>query len=580
MLARSMKLVVWICVLLASGFSGEAFVFYNLGNSVLKWNVSSSQVKPTTVNPTTKAIRYYIASDAYSAANATNEINAIRASFDQWQNIPGAKVRFEFAGLISPDGLDTRYDDKNVVFWAKKSLRVNAGTEDLTNRRGWTSVTYAVDGSILDADIVLNGVQYQWFTDANDSINQAQFIESIVTHEIGHFLGLDHTPAGGASVIDGGNGMNTNSGLSADEIAAARYLYPDGTTKWGSLSGTVRMNGTGILGAVVSVEDAAGNIAGATVTQSSGRYGIYSLAAGTYKLRVSPLDPANSGSASLLRGSEIAGDYSSAVTSFIPTENLTFALQPGEAKTQDVNVSFGEPAFRITSLSKPTKADVITVQRFAVSMIQGQSNYLVGVSSTTLQAGSTLSVTGDGITLGDTIFYASRIAPGLNSLVVPISVSSNATPGLRSLVVSNGGKVAYANGYLEIAAPIQDYNFDGLDDRFQRKYWKLWTTPEAAPAADPDNDGFSNGFEYRTDTDPTNPASNRLVLLPPVRGRFGPQLSWVSDPGKTYQVYSASILAPGNWQPFGSAVIPTSDIWSIPIDFNTPLRFYEIQLKR
>jgi len=230
-----MKLVVWICVLLISGFSGRAFVFYNVGTSVLKWNVNSPKVSSTAVNPTTKAIRYYIASDGYSPANRENEINAVKACFDQWQSIPGAKVRFEFAGLVSPEGLDTRDDRMNVVFWCKRQdLRVNGGGDDLTNRRGWSFVRAdPVDGTILDVDIVLNGVQYQWFTDANDTANQGQFIESIVTHEIGHFLGLDHTPAGGATVIDGGNGINTNSGLSADEVAAARYLYPDGISKWG-----------------------------------------------------------------------------------------------------------------------------------------------------------------------------------------------------------------------------------------------------------------------------------------------------------------------------------------------------------
>jgi hypothetical protein len=581
MLARSMKLVVWICAFLISGFSGRAFVFYNVGTSVLKWNVNSPKMNSTVVNPTTKAIRYYIASDAYSAANRENEINAVKACFDQWQNVPGAKVRFEFAGFISPEGLDARDDNTNVVFWAKKSLRVSGGAEDLTNRRGLTTVRLdPTDGSIRDADIVLNGIQYQWFTDANDSANQGQFVESIVSHEIGHFLGLDHTPAGGATVIDGGNGINTNSGLSADEVAAARYLYPDGTSKWGSVTGVIRMNGTGILGAAVIVEDAYGNIVGATVTQSSGKYAVYSLPGGTYKLRVSPLDPANSGNSSLLRGAEIAVEYTSAVTSFLPTENFTVTVQAGETKNLDVNVTFGEPPFRITSLSKPTQADLPTVVRFAVTMIQGQSNYFIGVSSSTLPADAILSVTGDGLTVGRTAFYAGRIAPGLNTLVVPISVSSNATPGLRTLVVTQGGNRACANGYLEIASPVQDYNFDGLNDRFQRTYWKPWTAPEAAPMADPDNDGFSNGFEYRTNTDPTNPASNKLVLLPPVHGRFGPQLSWVSDPGKTYQVYSAPVLAPNNWQPLGQAVTVPTEIWSIAVDFNVPARFYQLELKR
>src|SRR2546421_132652 len=94
----------WICG--AAAASLHAFVFYPVGNAVLKWNLDSPLLKPTTVNPVTKAIRYYIASDTYSEANRTNEINAIRACFDQWQSVPGTSVRFEFAGFVSPDGLD------------------------------------------------------------------------------------------------------------------------------------------------------------------------------------------------------------------------------------------------------------------------------------------------------------------------------------------------------------------------------------------------------------------------------------------------------------------------------------------
>lgn len=559
----------------------RAFVFYPVGSSVLKWNVNSSLVKPTTVNPSTKAIRYYIASDAYSDANLTNEVNAIRACFDQWQNVPGCKVRFEFAGMIAPQGLDTRYDNTNVVFWTKKSLRVNGGTEDLTNRRAWTSVTFASDGSIVDADIVLNGVQFQWFTDANNTTSQAQFIESIVSHEIGHFLGLDHTPAGAATVVDGGNGINTNSGLSADEIAAARYLYPDGVTKWGVIRGTVRRNGAGILGAAVVAEDSAGNIAGATITQSSGSYALYSLPPGTYQVRVTPLDPSTASSfASLFRCSDVAADYSQGVTSFLATSNLTVTLQAGETRAQDLNVVAAEPPFRISSLSQPTQLDIVTVTRYAASMKLGQSNYFIGVSSASLQAGSTLSVTGDGLTIGPTAFYPDRVAPGLNSLVAPISVSSNATPGLRTLVVSQGTNLAYANGYLEIASPIQDYNFDGLDDSFQRKYWTLWTTPDAAPGVDPDNDGFSNFSEYRAGTDPTNALSYRLVVLPPARTAFGPQLLWWSDTGKVYQVYAAPALGAGAWQPLGQAVTATGITAAASVDLGGHAGFYRVQLKR
>jgi hypothetical protein len=571
----------FLLTLLASSLLGAAparvhgFNFYQIGSNILRWNPASPLLKPTAMNPETKAIRYYIAADAYSTANSTNEIAAIRAAFDQWQGIPGTAVRFEFMGLLPAGSAAALYDDKNVVFWQKKAL-----PQELQGRRALTTPVYSVDGSILDADIVLNGVQYQWFTDPNDTVNQAQFVEAIVLHEIGHLLGLDHAVAGGATVIDAANGINTNLGLSADDMAAARFLYPGNTSAKSSIRGVVRMNGSGILGAIVTAEDAAGNIAGATLTQASGAYGLYALPAGAYKVHVSPLDPKSSGNTSLQRGEEVAVDYVNAITAFLPGADIPVTLGANEAKTQDISVTAGEPPVRITGISKPsTIADLATTVRYAVALTEGQTGYFVGVNSPNIQPGATLSVTGDGITVGPAQFYSKKVGPGIHSLVAPISVSSNAMPGLRTFVVSQNGALAYANGYLEIRKAIPDDNYDGFDDRFQRRYWKLWTAPEAAPAADPDADGFSNGFEYRTDTNPINPSSNRLSLQPPARGRFGPYVAWVSDPGKSYQVYERSDLFSA-WQPFGQPVTAAGDVWSVPVTFDAPARLYRLELKR
>lgn len=580
MTVRAFRSVV-VALLLASHpgcGKSHAFVFYPVANGVLKWNVDSPALSPSSVNPQTKAIRYYIAADAYSVANQAREINAVRACFDQWQSIPGTTVRFEFAGLISPENLDTKYDGTNVVFWAKKSLRVNNGAEDLTGRRAWTAVQFANDGSILDADIVLNGVEYQWFTDFNNNVNQAQFIESIVLHEIGHFLGLDHSPAGGATVRDAANGINTNAGLSADEIAAARYLYPAGTL--GSIQGTVRMNGAGIRGATVIAEDSDGNIAGAAVTQDSGKYAIYSLTGGTYRLRVCPLDPPNSGQNSLMRGEEVAFEYSEAVTSFLPTADTVLTMGATEARTLDFNVAAasGGPPVRVTSISRPSPLSIITASRYAVSATQGQSNLFLAVSSANFQPGAVLSVTGPGVTVGPTTFIENGLTAGIHSLRVPISISSNAVPGLRSLVVNQNGALAYANGYLDLAAAVPDYNFDNLDDRFQRTYWPLWTANEAAPASDPDGDGFSNRYEYRTGTNPIDGSSNRLELGPILKDRFGTRIIWPADPGATYRLFSAPTIL-GNWESAGT-VSGGTEVLSAPISFSDQARYYRLELVR
>jgi hypothetical protein len=160
-----------------------------------------------------------------------------------------------------------------------------------------------------------------------------------------------------------------------------------------------------------------------------------------------------------------------------------------------------------------------------------------------------------------------------------VSVSSDATPGLRSLVVTHSSGVAYANGYLEIAAPAPDYNFDGLDDLFQRAFWQPWTAPESAPAADPDNDHFSNAFEFRTGTNPTDPVSNRLAIKRVIRSNGRIVISWDSDLGKRYQLYARAELGAGAWQPVGRAFTAVAAEMSQEDASPGQTRYYRVELQ-
>jgi hypothetical protein len=576
---RVARVLLAVAILCALIIPGRAFVFYLVNpNTVplapLRWNVNSTAVHTNVVNPTTKKVRYFIASDAFSTANKTNEINAIRASFDQWAAVPGGKLQFEEAGFVPPQNGPVSLDHTNVVFW-KKSFDPN-----LTGLHALTTVSYNVDGTILDADIALNGFEFTWFTDFNNTSNQAQFVESIMLHEIGHFIGLDHTPAGAATVVAGPNGIGTQAGLSADEVAAMRYLYPDPALKWASISGKVTKNGLASWGAIVTVEDSAGNIAGSTVTRQNGDYNVFSLPGGTYRLHVSPFDPPNTANnLSLMRADEINVDFKVGTpeTSFLATTNLTITLTNGEARLQNVNLTDGTP-FRIASLSKPTPfAGLISASRTALSISPGQSNLYIAVSSPTLQSGSTLQVTGDGITMGPTTFYANKIA-GQSTLEALIQVSSNATPGLRTYVVTKGASVAYANGFLEIASPVPDFNFDGLDDRFQRQYWPRWTAPEAAPTADPDEDNFSNRYEFQTGSNPTNSTSFSFLIDAVIEHRFGIEVTWTADLGKRYQLYGRPAFGGSSaWQAIGSPVTATNSTMTVS-DTREATKFYRLQL--
>jgi hypothetical protein len=132
---------------------------------VRRWNFSAMSSSTNVFNRSTKAIRYYLAADAYSSTNAFAELNAVRAAFHQWQSVPGASLKFEEAGLLASSVDVNSSDGTNIVFWAKKSLLVNGGRDDISSTLAVTFPRVSSENVILEADIVLNGAQVSWFTD-------------------------------------------------------------------------------------------------------------------------------------------------------------------------------------------------------------------------------------------------------------------------------------------------------------------------------------------------------------------------------------------------------------------------------
>lgn len=545
-----------------------------------RWDFNYAGYDPHAFNTATKAIRFYLGNSA-TTANRTAELNAIRASFAQWQAIPGTVLKFEEAGTL-PATMDdiVSGDGTNSVFWTTRSV---VDGVSMIGRSGYTVVRYDDQNRILEADIALNAWLYAWFTDFNNTASGAQFVEATGLHEIGHLLGLDHTPVGAATVIDGGAGIGTDVGLSSDEIAAAKFLYgtSEALGQVGMITGTVRMNGVGIRGAVVTAETVGGIAISSTPSDAAGVYRLPALTPGNYNLHVSPLDPDSaSASFSLLRPLDIAGDFVNATTAFKAMENTAATATAGGTTTLNFNVTAGEPVFRIQQIIKPTTlVNAPAPVRTGVAVKPGQTVF-IGVSGSGIPADATLSITGDGIAMGAVSFQANRIFGSQNLLQAQITVATNATPGLRRFVVRRGSDVAYANGYLEISPPTIDYNFDGLDDQFQRQYFPLWTAAQAGPTADPDADRFSNAFEAMTGTSPTSAASFNFLIEQIEIVRNAPRVSWKSDVGKQYQLYGTSDLSGAAWQLIGGPVTAATNVTvqSDSTASSTANRFYKLRL--
>ena len=129
---------------------------------------------------------------------------------------------------------------------------------------------------------------------------------------------------------------------------------------------------------------------------------------------------------------------------------------------------------------------------------------------------------------------------------------------MRSLFVQKGNDKAYLNGFAEILSGEEDHNFDGLDDRWQREQFAVFSSAEAHADADADADGYTNREEYVTGKNPTDAGSFPLLEIGSITvDEQGTTIQWGSVPGKRYQVWSKPDAALAKWRKIGGPVTAT-----------------------
>lgn len=555
----------------------------NSNGTAKRWflDPTSFLVPLNSVNPNIPAIRYHLHEGAFSAANREAELNSIRAAFDQWESVPGTILKFEDAGLVSgPIDINTE-DTTNVVYWEKNSLLVNGETTSIGFRLGITFTSgFANSPVIAESDIVLNGVQFEWFTDFEAKDDPRQFVEGVVLHEIGHLIGLSHSTIGAASLIfdAGGSGINAITGLSPDEIAFLHHTYGTQEMKGqlGTVQGQITKEGNPVYGASVVLEDLTGAIVTGSISRlesleaPDGHYVINGVPPGDYHLRVLPLQPNTAENWLIVPGAIPLREGHRVDTRFRPSINTQLSVVAGQTTELDVAVEPGDVPFIISGIRSPTTNGFsFSLVRSGVALRPGDQGYVVGVYGPDLpREGAVLSITGPGISISTTQTEPD-LFPGLVHILAVVNVADDAAPGIRSIILRKGLDQAHASGYLEILPPITDYNFDGLDDTYQRRYFDPFTVAEAGPNQDPDGDGFTNAEESELDSDPTDPGSIPTLEIEPFEiisvslRADGSQVTFASVAKASYQLYSRHQVATGTWQPVGNPVTATGSTTTI-----------------
>ena len=198
-------------------------------------------------------VPFWINNSGSSQIANGSEFAAVQAAFQTWQNVPTAAVSFSYMGA-TPVGT-VGQDGMNVVTFVDSSVPL--GSDAIAST--FTFFNFDATGTltIQEADIALNtSVAFSTSGEAGK-----YDIQSVLTHEAGHFLGLDH--AGLLSSVMTAYGTPSQLDqrtLAYDDMAGVTEIYPNPSAiaSLGGLAGTISAGGTPVFGAHVVALDANG----------------------------------------------------------------------------------------------------------------------------------------------------------------------------------------------------------------------------------------------------------------------------------------------------------------------------------
>lgn len=195
---RALPLLTTCLLTLTAASSAHAYVRTQTCDPSGRDRPCGAGQQPQNVYWADPCITYYVhrsgSADFSPGGDISPEVKqAVLDSFEAW-NAPGCSgINMQFGKLTCNTTAGRKEsqkvsDKQHVVIWRDDVWILDSATLAVTlvNARPLT-------GEILDADIEINGVDWTWknLEVETDELGVAD-IRNVLTHEVGHFIGLDH----------------------------------------------------------------------------------------------------------------------------------------------------------------------------------------------------------------------------------------------------------------------------------------------------------------------------------------------------------------------------------------------------
>jgi hypothetical protein len=172
-------------------------------------------------------ITYNVQPAPETEVNPSLAEQAIHASFRAWEEeegcegpgfMSGGTTKAATAAYLDGEGAT----NENGVYWITQASKWPHGQDVLA----LTTLTYSTcTGQIVDADIEINAAFFNMSAAPNPGANKVD-VQNTITHEVGHFLGMDHSLDLAATMYaQAPNGETRKRSLAQDDINGLCCIY-------------------------------------------------------------------------------------------------------------------------------------------------------------------------------------------------------------------------------------------------------------------------------------------------------------------------------------------------------------------